>query len=84
MFICEIDVKNLQAKEAGLVRILIMMDQDQPDAIYEINLGRYKGALQCGFNIRKKCNLQASCTVLPQSQFFLKNILNGAARPEWA
>ena len=66
------------------MRILIMMDQDQPDAIYEINLGRYKGAPQCGFNIRKKVQFIGKLHCLPQSQFFLKNILNGAARPEWA
>ena len=32
------------------------MDQDQPDAIYELNLGRYKGEQWC-FRIWKMCNL---------------------------
>ena len=37
------------------------MDQDQPDAIYELNLGRYKGEQWCfriwKYEIWKMCNL---------------------------
>ena len=53
----KINFKFFLKAKAGLCKIiLIMMDQDQPDAIYELNLGRYKGEQWC-FRIWKMCNL---------------------------
>ena len=55
------------------------MDQDQPDNIFEINLGRYKGNTlhyTVGFENLKKCNLGKLYYLPKKLKLFIALFLN--------